>query len=230
MPPHNARAPRLRIGLTGGIASGKSTVAQRFAELKVPVIDADESSRLVVARGEPGLEQVVKRFGAGVLTPEGELDRRALRNLIFADPQKRRDLERILHPLIRADMERREAEAVGPYVVLAIPLLVEGSARDRTAHNRAAGDRAPDDRAARDRVDRILVVDADEATQLNRLLARDNVSLEHAQAILAAQADRASRLRAADDVLVNTGSLYDLHKAVDRLHQRYLELAAATPQ
>src|SRR5271157_3079449 len=102
-------AARLRIGLTGGIASGKSTVAQRFTELGVPVIDADESSRLVVAPGQPGLDQVVSRFGRGVLTSEGALDRRALRDLIFADPQKRRDLEHILHPLIRADIERRAA-------------------------------------------------------------------------------------------------------------------------
>jgi dephospho-CoA kinase len=213
VPSRMAPPPRLRIGLTGGIASGKSTVAQRFAELGVPVIDADESSRLVVAPGQPGLDQVVDRFGRGVLTAEGALDRRALRDLIFDDPQKRRDLEGILHPLIRADMERRATEAVGPYLVLAIPLLVEG-ARDR---------------AARDHVDRILVVDADEAMQLERLMARDNVGLEQARAILAAQADRATRLQAADDVLVNSGTVYDLHQAVDRLHRRYLELAPATP-
>ena len=202
-------APRLRIGLTGGIASGKSTVARRFTELGIPVIDADESSRVVVAPGQPGLEQVVQRFGPGVLSAEGELDRRALRNLIFADPGERRDLEAILHPLIRADMERRAAGAVGAYLVMAIPLLVES--------------------AARDRVDRILVVDADEAAQLERLTARDSVSLEQARAILAAQASRASRLKAADDVLVNSGTVAQLREAVDRLHQRYLRLAGALP-
>jgi dephospho-CoA kinase len=200
-------APRLRIGLTGGIASGKSTVARRFTDLGIPVIDADESSRLVVAPGQPGLEQVVRRFGAGVLSGEGELDRRALRNLIFADPIERRDLEAILHPLIRADMERRAAEAVGPYLVMAIPLLVESGARDR--------------------VDRILVVDADEATQLARLTARDSVSRDQARAILSAQASRESRLKAADDVLVNSGTIPQLTEAVDRLHQRYLRLAGA---
>jgi len=202
-------APRLRIGLTGGIASGKSTVARRFTELGIPVIDADESSRLVVATGHPGLEQVVRRFGAGVLSAEGELDRRALRNLIFADPLERRDLEAILHPLIRADMQRRaaEAEAVGPYLVMAIPLLVESGSRDR--------------------VDRILVVDADESTQLARLTARDSVSQDQARAILAAQASRESRLKAADDVLVNSGTIPQLREAVDRLHQRYLLLAGA---
>ena len=202
-------AARLCIGLTGGIASGKSTVAQRFTELGIPVIDADESSRRVVARGQSGLKAVVDRFGAGVLTAEGELDRRALRDLIFADLQSRRDLEAILHPLIRADMEQRAAAAVGPYLVMAIPLLVEGGTRDR--------------------IDRILVVDADEAMQLQRLVARDNVSLEQAKAILAAQADRASRLQAADDVLVNSGTVRELREAVDRLHQQYLRLAEAMP-
>ena len=202
-------APRLRIGLTGGIASGKSTVARRFTELGIPVIDADESSRLVVAPGQSGLEQVVQRFGPGVLSAKGELDRRALRNVIFADPGKRRELEAILHPLIRADMERRAAEAVGAYLVMAIPLLVESGARDR--------------------VDRILVVDADEAAQLKRLTARDSVSLEQARAILAAQASRESRLKAADDVLVNSGTVAQLREAVDRLHQRYLRLAGAVP-
>src|SRR5258707_12458436 len=102
---------RMRIGLTGGIASGKSTVAHRFVELGIPVIDADESSRFVVAPGQPGLTELTKRFGAGVLTADGELDRRALRTLVFADSQLRRDLEAILHPLIRADMARRASAA-----------------------------------------------------------------------------------------------------------------------
>jgi dephospho-CoA kinase len=203
-------ARRLRIGLTGGIASGKSTVAGRFSELGIPVIDADESSRIVVAPGQPGRNAVVARFGEGVLTGDGELDRRALRNLIFEDPRKRRDLEAILHPLIRADMERRAMQAVGPYSILAIPLLLEGEARDR--------------------VDRILVVDADEAVQLQRLMARDGESLEQARKILAAQANRAVRLKAADDVLVNSGTVPELRQAVDRLHERYLRLAdAMTP-
>ena len=202
-------ARRLRIGLTGGIASGKSTVAGRFRELGIPVIDADQSSRAVVAPGQPGLKAVVAKFGEGVLTADGELDRRALRQLIFADSQKRRGLEAILHPLIRADMERRAIQAVGPYVILEIPLLVEAGGRDR--------------------VDRVLVVDADEATQLQRLMERDGESLEGARAILAAQANRAIRLEAADDVLENSGSVSELRQAVYRLHQRYLQLAAAMP-
>jgi dephospho-CoA kinase len=196
---------RLSIGLTGGIASGKSTVARRFSELGVPVIDADESSRSVVAPGQPGLSQVVKTFGSEVLNAKGALDRQALRDVIFADESRRRDLEAILHPLIRADMERQAASAIGPYLVLAIPLLVEGGATDR--------------------VDRILVVDVDEAVQLERLMARDSQTLAQAGAILAAQANRASRLKAADDVLVNAGTVSELRQAVDRLHQRYLSLA-----
>lgn len=199
-------ASRLRIGLTGGIASGKSTVEQRLIELGVPVVNADDSARAVVAHGQTGLAAVVERFGGGILRPDGELDRPALRNLIFQSPEKRRDLEAILHPLIREHMERQAAGAVGPYLVLSIPLLVESS-------------------GARDRVDRILVVDADESQQVQRLMTRDSVSVEQARAVLAAQASRTDRLKAADDVLLNSGSVAELRQAVDRLHQRYLELA-----
>ena len=201
--------PRLRIGLTGGIASGKSTVEQRFTELGVAVINADDSARAVVARGSPGLATVVERFGAGILTPQGELDRRELRSLIFSDATHRKELEAILHPLIRADMEQRSSQATGPYVVLAIPLLVEGNSRGRW--------------------DRVLVVDADESLQLARLMSRDAVSEAEARATLAAQASRAARLAAADDVLVNSGTVAELRQAVDLLHRRYLELAADRP-
>jgi dephospho-CoA kinase len=201
--------PRLRIGLTGGIASGKSTVEQRFIELGVPVINADDASRAVVERGRPGLAAVVARFGAGILTPEGDLDRRALRSLIFSDAARRKQLEAILHPLIRADMERRSSQATGPYAILSIPLLVEGNARGR--------------------LDRILVVDTDESLQLARLMGRDAVSEAEARATLAAQASRAERLVAADDVLENLGTVAELRQAVDRLHRRYLELAESLP-
>ena len=196
---------RLRIGLTGGIASGKSTVAQRFTQLGVPVIDADESARTVVAPGTPGLAQVVKRFGSDTIAAGGELDRRALRELVFKDPALRRDLESILHPLIRADMEQQAATAVGPYLVMAIPLLIEGGSRDR--------------------VDRILVVDVEEAVQMKRLMDRDGCSLDQARAILASQASRAARLEAANDVLVNSATVTELQRAVDHLHQQYLQLA-----
>ena len=198
-------ARRLRIGLTGGIASGKSTAAQRFIELGIPVIDADESARRVVAPGTAGLKEVRGRFGSGVTTPNGELDRRALRSLIFRDPAARQDLESILHPMIRADMDAREAAAPGPYVVLAIPLLVEGDSGNR--------------------VDRVLVVDVEDSVQLRRVMARDQCSLEDASAILASQASRAARLAEAHDILANTGTVPDLRQAVDALHHRYLRLA-----
>jgi len=198
---------RLLIGLTGGIASGKSTVAQRFMDLGVPVIDADVAAREVVAPGKPGLQQVIDRFGSRVVGENGELERRALREIIFSDPDARRDLEAILHPLIRAEMDRRAAVAVGPYIVMAIPLLIEGGSRDR--------------------VDRILVVDVDEAVQLQRVMARDHCSAEQAQAILASQAPRTARLAAADDVLPNGGTVTELRQAVDALHQQYLRQAAA---
>jgi dephospho-CoA kinase len=198
---------RLRIGLTGGIASGKSTVEQRLTELGVPVINADDSARAVVARGQPGLAAVFGRFGSGVLKHEGDLDRPALRRLIFQSPEKRRDLEAILHPLIRDHMEEQARAATGPYLVLSIPLLVEGG-------------------NARNRVDRILVVDADESDQIQRLMTRDSVSDVEARVILAAQATRADRLKSADDVIVNSGSVTELRQSVDELHQRYLDLAA----
>jgi dephospho-CoA kinase len=200
----------LRIGLTGGIASGKSTVSQRFAELGVAVIDADVASRRVVEPGQPGLAQVVQRFGAGILDADGRLDRRALRNLIFKDPSLRQALDAMLHPLIRIEMEREAAAANDPYVIMAIPLLVEGG-------------------TARQRVDRVLVVDADETLQIQRLQARDGSSEEQARAILASQAGRAARLRAADDVLSNSGTVAELRQAVDRLHEQYLQLSQSSP-
>jgi dephospho-CoA kinase len=169
------------------------------------VIDADESARLVVAPGQPGLAAVVEKFGAGILSANGELDRRALRERIFADPRARLDLEAALHPLIRADMERRADESAGSYIVLAIPLLVEGGSRNH--------------------LDRIVVVDVDEAIQLERLIARDSISLDQARAILAAQASRKNRLTAADDVIENSGTVTQLRQAVDGLHERYLRLA-----
>ncbi len=197
--------PALRIGLTGGIASGKSTAAQRFVELGVPVIDADQIAREVVAPGEPGLAAVLARFGPEVLDSQGRLNRGALRARVFSDPLARRDLEALLHPLIRARMQSLAAAALGPYVVLAIPLLIEGGGLDR--------------------VDRVLVVDTDEAAQVERLMARDAGTREQALAILATQATREQRLRAAHDVLPNTRGVRELRQAVDALHRSYLRLA-----
>lgn len=199
---------RLRIGLTGGIASGKSTAAERFSQLGVAVIDADAASRAVVAPGTPGLAALTQRFGTALVLADGNLDRAALRALIFADAAARREVNAVLHPLIRERMEREAAAAAGPYVVLMIPLLVE------------SGD-------ARARVDRVLLVDIDERVQRERLLARDGITRAQADAILAAQAGRAARLALADDVIRNEGTVEELRRQVDVQHARYLDLAHA---
>lgn len=196
----------LRIGLTGGIASGKSAVADAFARRGVPIVDTDVIAREVVEPDRPALAAVVDAFGADVLGADGRLDRRALRRIVFADPALRRTLESILHPAIRAEMQRQAAAAAGPYVVIAIPLLVENRLQQQ--------------------VDRVLVVDCPPEVQLARLLARDGETPEGARAILAAQATRDERLAVADDVVVNDGSLADLDARVSELHRGYLELAA----
>jgi dephospho-CoA kinase len=200
----------LRIGLTGGIASGKSTVTQRFSELGVPVIDADVVSRAMVEPGTPGLALVVEQFGTGVLDARGHLDRKALRAVIFSDPASRQALDSILHPLIRAEMEKQATDVSGPYVVMAIPLLIEGGNPHR-------------------RVDRVLVVDADESLQMLRVQGRDGSSSAQARAILASQVSREVRLAAADDVLLNTGTVAELRQAVDGLHEQYLQLSQSAP-
>lgn len=209
MSPDSPAKPRspLRVGLTGGIASGKTSAAQRFAELGAAVIDADEIARALVAPGEAALGEIVARFGTEILTAEGHLDRAALRARVFAEGRARLDLEAILHPRIRAEMAHRAAAAAGPYVILVIPLLVEGGPR-------------------RD-LDRVLVIDASEALQMQRLLARDGGPIRQAQAMLEAQASRAQRLALADDLLLNDSGLQALREGVDALHERYLRLANA---
>lgn len=195
-----------RVALTGGIASGKTTVADLFAELGVPVIDTDVIAREVVEPGQPALAEVVEAFGPGILEAGGRLDRPRLRERIFTDPDARRRLEAILHPAIRAEMERQSSAAGGPYQVLVIPLLTEGRRRDH--------------------VDRVLLVDVPEEQQIQRLMCRDGVSHEQAQASLDAQATRAERLGMADDVVRNTARPDDLREAVAGLHAKYRQLAA----
>ena len=197
-----------RVALTGGIASGKSTVADLFAALGIPVIDTDVIAREVVEPGQPALTAVVQAFGSDVLDPDGRLDRRRLREIIFSDATARARLEAILHPAIRAEMERQSVAAAqaGPYQVLVIPLLAEGGRRDH--------------------VDRVLVVDTPETVQVERLMARDAVTREQAEASLRAQAQRATRLSIADDVVKNTGRIEDLREQVAALHERYVKLAA----
>jgi len=196
-----------RVALTGGIASGKTTVANLFAAHGVPLVDTDLIAREVVEPGQPALAAVVATFGADVLDQEGRLDRRRLREIIFGDAAARGRLEAILHPAIRAEMERQSAAAAdaGPYQLLVIPLLAEGGRRNH--------------------VDRVLVVDTPESVQVARLMARDAVTREQAEASLRAQAARTARLGIADDVVNNTGRIEDLRDQVDALHLQYVNFA-----
>ena len=200
------------IGLTGGIASGKSALEKAFAKQGVVVADADLLAREVVAPGEPALAAVVERFGRDVLQADGQLDRAALRVRVFGDPDQRRALEAILHPAIRARLEAICRAAPGPYAIAMVPLLTEGGGR-----------------AAYPWLHRILVVDTPAAVQKARLMQRDGIDGTLADQMMAAQASRAERLALADDIVVNDGDIHHLQHAADALHLRYLALATATP-
>jgi dephospho-CoA kinase len=199
----------LTVGLTGGIASGKSLVAGMFVSLGVQVIDTDAVAREVVAPGRPGLDAIRSTFGEAALTPAGELDRGKMRQLVFADPAARRTLETILHPLIRARTLEMVGSATGPYVLVAVPLLVE------TDFGKL--------------VDRIVVVDCPTDLQIERLMKRDALTAEAARAMIGAQADRATRLEAAHDVIDNSGSIASTRRQVERLHDHYLALCNRRP-
>jgi dephospho-CoA kinase len=191
------------VGLTGGIGSGKSTVAECFAELGVPVIDTDVIARQLTAPASEALDAIRAAFGETVMHPDGTLDRATLRRLIFADAAARRQLEAILHPRIRQAVEHALAALTASYALIVIPLLVEtGSYRDLLS--------------------RVLVVDCPEELQIARVMARSGLAPDEVKAVLAAQATRAERLAAAADVLVNTGSPKALRSEVATLHRRYL--------
>ncbi len=194
------------VGLTGGIASGKSTIAGLFEELGVPVIDTDIVAREVVAPGSPALADIRDTFGDEVIDAHGALDRRTMRNIIFADDGKRRSLEAILHPLIRTETWRQAAAADGPYVVVVVPLLYESPMKSE--------------------MDRIVVVDCAEETQIERLMLRDNETREQACRILTTQASRDQRLTIADDIVSNDGDIDGARARVRRLHETYLGMAA----
>lgn len=195
------------VAITGGIGSGKTTVANQFAELGIEVVDADIIAREVVEPGTPALAAIATHFGADVIAPDGRLDRRQLRERVFTDPQAKGWLNALLHPLIRSEMQRQCAAARSPYCLLVVPLLVE---------NRLTA-----------MANRVLVIDVDEATQIERTCRRDGVSREQAEAILAAQASRTERLAAANDVLDNqNGTPEAIKSRIFALHETYLAFAS----
>lgn len=196
---------RFRVGLTGGIGSGKSTVADQFTALGAPVIDADIVAREQVQQGSEGLLAITQQFGTDILTSDGDLDRNKLRVIVFSDPQKRGKLESILHPLIRKAMELQADQANFSYVIFAIPLLIE-TGRDRD-------------------MDRVLVVDIPEEEQIRRVSSRDGHNEALIKEIMSAQCSRQDRLDAANDVLTNLGPPSELQKKVQKLHDQYLRLS-----
>jgi dephospho-CoA kinase len=196
----------LRIGLTGGIASGKSTVAGFFTEHSVPVIDTDIIARKLVEPNKLALDEIRSTFGNKVFDSQGRLDRRFLRKLVFSDVSRRRDLESILHPKIRAEIAAQSEAAGGPYQIIVVPLLVESPMQKL--------------------MDRILVVDCDEDIQLKRLLIRDSEDENQAHRIMAAQSSRKEQLAIADDIIYNNDDLTSTRKQVDNLHSEYLSLAS----
>ena len=198
------------IGLTGGIASGKSALEREFAAHGVFIADADLIARQIVEPGQPALAAVVEHFGASVLTAEGRLDRAGLRALVFDNEPARRALEAILHPVIRARLHEQCRAAAGAYAIATIPLLTEGGGS-----------------AAYPWLDRILVIDAPDATRKARLMLRDGIDAALAEKMIAAQATRAQRLALADDIVVNDGELPHLHAAAKELDVRYRALAGA---
>lgn len=197
------------VGLTGGIGSGKTTVAECFAAHGIPVVDTDLVARELTAPGGEALGEIRAAFGETVMRPDGELDRAALRRRVFADAVARHQLESILHPRIRQAVEQAVAGLVAPYALVVIPLLVETG-------------------GYRDMLSRVLVVDCPEEVQIARVMARSGLTYEEAMAILKAQVGRAERLAAADDVIANTASIGALRREVAMLHQRYLAFAGAS--
>ncbi|AVP92856.1 dephospho-CoA kinase [Aeromonas rivipollensis] len=195
------------VAITGGIGSGKTTVANQFATLGIEVVDADLIAREVVEPGTPALAAIASHFGPGILDEQGRLDRRALRERIFSDPAAKSWLNALLHPIIRSEMLRQCAAANSPYCLLVVPLLVENRLTELA--------------------DRVLVIDVDEATQIERTCRRDGVNREQAQAILASQASRSERLAMADDVLDNqSGTTETIRERILALHETYLAFAS----
>ena len=194
----------LKIGVTGGIGCGKSAVTDYLSGKGIVIADADQAAKVIVEPGQLALQTIVNHFGSQILLDDGTLNRRALRDIIFNDPEQRRWLEQLTHPLIIERLRQELAAAQSPYVILVAPLLLEANLKGV--------------------VDRVLVIDIDPEQQIARTMARDGVSRTQVENILQAQASRAQRLSIADDIIDNSGSLDALHQQLDALHQRYLAM------
>ena len=199
------------VGLTGGIGSGKSAAADAFAALGVSVVDTDAIAHELTAPGGAAMPGLVAAFGAEVAAVDGALERARMRRLVFADPAARERLEAILHPLIRTLSAERCRLALSPYVILAVPLLVESG-------------------TYRERCDRIVAVDCPEGLQISRVMARNRLAEAEVRAIMATQASRGERLAVADDVITNDHDLANLEKQVGELHRKYLQLSSQIPK
>ena len=193
------------VGLTGGIGSGKTTVSDMFAELGVDVIDTDEIARALTAKAQPAMRQIEEQFGPDVIADDGALNRDRMREIVFNDPNARRTLQNILHPLIRAEVQRRLIESGKQYSLVVVPLLVESSGYDFA--------------------DRVLVVDCSEERQIERVMQRSGLTRDQVEAIMATQVSRKERLAAAHDVISNDGEIASLRAQVEELHRHYLHLA-----
>ena len=199
---------KLVVGLTGGIGSGKSAAAEEFARLGATVVDTDAIAHQLTSPGGSAIPEVARIFGSELIGESGAMDRKAMRERVFADPAAKKALEGLLHPLIREESQRRIAAAGGPYVLHVVPLLVESA-------------------DYRSRVDRVLVVDAPEEQRIARVRARSRLTEDEVRAIMLSQASRAERLAAADDMIYNDGTLERLHDQVRALHGRYVKMSTA---
>ncbi len=200
----------LKIGLTGGIGCGKTTVTQLFTELKSPVLDADQIAHCLVEKGQPALVQIAQIFGLDILNPDGSLNRSRLRELVFSDSSQKQQLEAILHPMVYKAIQMELERVIAPYCIISVPLLFETNMTHL--------------------FDRILVVDCSLETQIERVKMRDKLSLERIQSIINSQVSRAFRKTNADDLIDNSDTNYRLAEQVKKLHNLYLSLSASQDQ
>ena len=195
----------LIIGLTGGIGSGKSVASDKFASLGITVVDADVASRTVVEPGMPALKEIESHFGSEIIAGDGQLDRTKLREIIASDAEERKWLESVLHPRIGEQIAKEISESTSPYTLFVAPLLLETNSQEMCT--------------------RVVVVDVPKEVQVERTAERDEVSTDQVEQMVSAQMERQKRLEKADDVLVNTGTIEELEKKVEELHEKYLQMA-----